>query len=124
MKKQAFTLIEILIVVILLGILAAIVIPQFTSASEQAQTSAVKSDLQTVRTQLELYKMRTVAEGGGGGSYPAGTAAEMLTTLKDGGYLQAVPVNPFAAEGADEWTYTPATGEFRAAAGPDGFAGW
>ena len=52
MKKSAFTLVEILIVVIILGILAAIVIPQFTQASNDARTNSMRSDLQTVRSQI------------------------------------------------------------------------
>lgn len=58
MKKTGFTLVEILIVVIILGILAAIVIPQFTEASNDARQSALESDLQTVRSQLELFKVQ------------------------------------------------------------------
>ena len=56
--RKGFTLVEILIVVIILGILAAIVIPQFTEASNDARLSALISDLQTVRSQLELYKVQ------------------------------------------------------------------
>jgi len=56
--RKAFTLVEILIVVVILGILAAIVIPQFTSASEDAQISSAESQLQTVRNQIELYRVR------------------------------------------------------------------
>lgn len=57
-RKSGFTLVEILIVVIILGILAAIVIPQFTSASEDARKSSTTSLLQTVRSQVELYKLQ------------------------------------------------------------------
>lgn len=48
-KPHGFTLVEILIVVIILGILAAIVIPQFTSASQNARVSGTLSTLQTLR---------------------------------------------------------------------------
>jgi len=59
MKAQkGFTLVEILIVVVILGILAAIVIPQFTEASTEAKTSSLCTDLQTVRSQIELYKIQ------------------------------------------------------------------
>lgn len=58
MKNKGFTLVEILIVVIILGILAAIVIPQFTEASNDARESALQSDLQTARSQLELFKVQ------------------------------------------------------------------
>jgi general secretion pathway protein G len=57
-RKSGFTLVEILIVVIILGILAAIVIPQFTNASEDARKSSLVSQLQTLRSQVELYKLQ------------------------------------------------------------------
>ena len=56
--KSGFTLVEILIVVVILGILAAIVIPQFTSASTEAKESSLVSNLQTIRSQIELYKIQ------------------------------------------------------------------
>jgi general secretion pathway protein G len=55
--KKGFTLVEILIVVVILGILAAIVIPQFTEASTEAKTSSLVTDLQSVRSQIQLYKV-------------------------------------------------------------------
>jgi general secretion pathway protein G len=58
MRAKGFTLVEILIVVVILGILAAIVIPQFTDASTDAKESSLMTDLQTVRAQLELYKIQ------------------------------------------------------------------
>jgi general secretion pathway protein G len=56
--ERGFTLVEILIVVVILGILAAIVIPQFTEASTEAKTSSLVTDLQSVRSQIELYKVQ------------------------------------------------------------------
>ncbi|MEL7087296.1 MAG: prepilin-type N-terminal cleavage/methylation domain-containing protein, partial [Planctomycetota bacterium] len=57
LKAKGFTLVEILIVVVILGILAAIVIPQFTSASESAKASSLVTQLQSLRSQLELYQL-------------------------------------------------------------------
>jgi general secretion pathway protein G len=56
--KTGFTLVEILIVVVILGILAAIVIPQFADASIEAKTASLCTDLQTLRSQIELYKVQ------------------------------------------------------------------
>jgi len=96
--RKAFTLVEILIVVVILGILAAIVIPQFTNASEEAQASSAASQLSTVRNQIELFRVRNngtpPAEAtlfdDEGQTEPAGG----WTTIVNADYLRAAPVNP------------------------------
>lgn len=140
MNRKGFTLVEILIVVIILGILAAIVIPQFTEASNDARASALDSDLQTVRSQLELYKMQHI------GGYPASatlsTAAtsQLLNRTNQAGtimpadgatadypygpYLQQFPSNPYVAGAAattvgdiddgTAWEYDEDDGTFQA----------
>jgi general secretion pathway protein G len=129
-KRGGFTLVEILIVVVILGILAAIVIPQFTNASESAKVSSLISQLQTIRSQLELFQVQH------NGNYPTldDTWAIMTSTStametgpgagtagsKYGPYLQQPPINPFtetAAIGntnADGWDYTAASGQIKA----------
>ena len=57
MKKKAFTLIELIIVVSILGILAAIVIPQVEGNTVLAKESAALSSLRTLRSQINLYKL-------------------------------------------------------------------
>lgn len=93
--KRGFTLVEILIVVIILGILAAIVIPQFTSASTEARENSLRSQLQTLRSQIELYKLQH------GDAVPdlITSWAPLTGTTTFGGntygpYLQTVPANP------------------------------
>jgi general secretion pathway protein G len=132
--KRGFTLVEILIVVVILGILAAVVIPQFTNASTEAKTSSLCADLQTARSQIELYKVQhnDLLPG-------AGTAlwVEAMTGKTDvagavnangpyGPYLQKLPRNQFndlstvridgAAAGAntDGWRFDSTTGAFLA----------
>jgi general secretion pathway protein G len=118
-RNKGFTLVEILIVVIILGILAAIVIPQFTEASNDARTSALASDLQTVRSQLELYKVQHLEVYPGtdpsDGSFSAtlfktqmtsrtnsaGTVGTDATLFPLGPYLQKFPENPFAIANKD-----------------------
>ena len=126
MSRKGFTLVEILIVVIILGILAAIVIPQFTQASDDARTSALASDLQTVRSAVELYKVQHL-ERLPGKDYTAGGAGvdeevvDQLTSKTDlngkvdaagtlGPYLQKFPTNPFVATGGNEIDYTASGG--------------
>jgi len=58
MKKKGFTLVELIIVVTILGIMAAIVIPTFQGNVATAKESASKSNLMTIRTQIELYKLQ------------------------------------------------------------------
>ncbi len=65
MEKKGFTLVEILIVVAILGIMAAIVIPTFQGNVAQAKESASKTNLGTMRAQIELYRLHH-------NSYPPG----------------------------------------------------
>ena len=118
--KSGFTLIEILIVVVILGILAAIVIPQFTDASTEAKTSSLCSDLQTMRSQIELYKVQHNDDLPGNGTGGA-TFIESLTGYTDidgtvkaapgtgvyGPYLQKIPMNQFVDSNGIDMTGTP-----------------
>jgi len=100
---RGFTLVEILIVVIILGILAAIVIPQFTNASSDAQRSSIQTTLQTIRGQIELFKIQhgdSVPDfvGGGWDMMTGKTNSADLTASNAAGtfgpYLQNAPANP------------------------------
>jgi general secretion pathway protein G len=55
---QGFTLVEILIVVVILGILAAIIIPQFGNASQSSRVSSLQTQLQTLRSQLQVFQVQ------------------------------------------------------------------
>lgn len=99
--QKGFTLVEILIVVVILGILAAIVIPQFSEASTEARLNSLSSNLQTMRSQISLYKVQH------NDNPPALNTFENQMTKKTlqngdvdaagtfGPYLQNVPRNPF-----------------------------
>lgn len=71
--QRGFTLIELLIVVIILAILAAIVIPQFSSATVDAQEAALDSNLNALRSAIDLYKVQH------NGKYPGAVAATGAT---------------------------------------------
>jgi general secretion pathway protein G len=80
-KPDGFTLVELLIVVIILAILAAIVIPQFSAATTDAQEAALDSNLNGLRSVIELYKAQhasypgAVATTGGTCAATKGTGA-------------------------------------------------
>jgi len=99
--KSGFTLVEILIVVVILGILAAIVIPQFTDASTEAKMSSLCSDLQTMRSQIELYKIQhnDALPGAGTASFTASLTAQTNVAgaagTDYGPYIQKIPTNQF-----------------------------
>ena len=123
MRNKGFTLVEILIVVVILGILAAIVIPQFSDASTQSKVSSAASSVQTMRSQLSLYKIQhndnlpTVALFED--AMTLCSDAEATDAADYGPYLKSVPKNPFnnsdsiaAADAADVgWVYDAVTGE-------------
>jgi len=95
-RRRGFTLIEILIVVVILGILAAIVIPQFSSASNEAAVSSVRSQLQTLRSQVELFRVQNNGYPVDGAIFSNATAEQQggFATLVSDGYLQRLPEVP------------------------------
>jgi len=132
--RSGFTLVEILIVVVILGILAAIVIPQFTEASTEAKTSSLCTDLQTMRSQIELYKIQHNDNLPGAGTASFADALTAQTNVAGaagtdyGPYLQKIPTNQFnnlatiEVEAVDTglgggnagWHFNTATGAFHA----------
>lgn len=95
---RGFTLIEILIVVIILGILAAIVIPQFAGASQDARTQSLRSTVQTLRSQIALYKLQhgdalPDLTASSGNNWTLLTATSTFQGNTVGPYMQATPSN-------------------------------
>ena len=70
-RPNGFTLVEILIVVVIMAVLAAMVIPQFTTSTDDAKASTLLANLRTMRAQLELYRFHH------DGSLPTITASSL-----------------------------------------------
>jgi len=63
-KRSAFTLIELLLVLVILAVLAAVVVPKFTNRSEQARQTAAKTDIKTIESAIETFEVEN-------GRYPS-----------------------------------------------------
>ena len=124
-SARAFTLVEMLLVLVILAVLAAIVIPKFTGRSQQAKETAAKSQISNFELALDAFEVDT-------GFYPQGSAG--LSALVDqpngaqnwkGPYLKkGVPVDPWG----NSYVYTypgknNAKGYDLMSVGPDGRAG-
>ena len=122
-KEKGFTLIEIMVVVIILGILAAIIVPRVVDRPEQARIVKAKQDILAIQDALDLYKLDN-------GFYPTNeqglqalvikpTLSPVPQNSKDGAYLPRLPLDPWGkpyfysnpgvhnSSGIDIFTYGP-----------------
>ena len=127
--RRGLSLIELMIIVAILGILAAIVLPTFSNANETAKASSLQSQLNTVKKALLLYKTDH------NDLYPTDTQLitnqwQALTNTTDidgeisgseyGPYFQKPPINAFkntsvvAADNSAAWQYDASTGRIHA----------
>jgi len=132
--KRAFSIAELMIVLAVLGILAAIVVPHFRSYTTQAKEAVAKDHLRLLRSAIELYAVQHHGVPPGykdndPGTTPSSVYFQQQTVLA-GNYLRKMPENPFnnldtmnvignnealpaAATGDYGWVYQPATKTIR-----------
>jgi general secretion pathway protein G len=133
-RKHGFTLVEVLIVVVIMAVLAATIIPQFSDSTKDAKASTVEFNLHTLRSQIELYKSQH------DGKLPTDTLVELTSKTNRNGtigttsafpygpYVRVLPMNPFSnsntvkvitsspatagdVTGTGGWLYNATTGE-------------
>jgi general secretion pathway protein G len=124
-RQRGFTLIEIMVVVVIIGLLAAVVIQQLSGNVDDARIAKAKQDIRTIETALTLYKLdnfRYPTTEQGLDALVHKPADPNLTHWKDGGYVKRVSKDPW---GRDYIYESPGThGDFDLSSlGADGQAG-
>ena len=101
-RRIGFTLVEVLIVVVIMAILAATIIPQFSDSSKDAKESNLRFNLHTLRSQIELYKSQHDGVVPQTANLPELSNKTTLAgdigntrTHKFGPYIRQIPANPF-----------------------------
>jgi general secretion pathway protein G len=88
--EAGFTLLELMIVMVVIGILAAIAIPSYTANVKRAKEAVLHEDLHTMRSAIDSY------------TYDKQKAPQSLDDLVQGGYLKSMPVDPMTHR-SDTW---------------------
>jgi len=124
-RQRAFTLIELLLVLVILGILAAIVVPKFSGRTEQARMTAAQSQIATFGPALDAFEVDN-------GYYPKGKSGlnDLVQQPRDaqgwrGPYLKSdIPLDPWGHPYVYEYPgkHNPASYDLMSL-GPDGRAG-
>lgn len=98
-RQRGFTLIEIMVVVVILGILASIIAPQIMGAPDQARITKAKQDIRAIEAALKLYRLDNyrypTMEQGLMALVEKPTTPPVPENWKPGGYLDRLPVDPW-----------------------------
>ncbi|MBU1215326.1 MAG: type II secretion system major pseudopilin GspG [Gammaproteobacteria bacterium] len=98
-RHSGFTLIELMVVILIIGVLAALVVPKVMSRPDEARITAAKQDIATISQALNLYKLdngrHPSTEQGLAGLVKKPTIAPIPNNWKSEGYLDRVPKDPW-----------------------------
>lgn len=98
-QQNGFTLIEIMVVVIILGILGTLVVPKIMGRPDEARVVAAKQDISSIMQALNLYRLDNSrypsTEQGLRALVTRPTQEPLPSNYKDGGYLSKVPTDPW-----------------------------
>lgn len=106
-KEGGFTLLELLIVIVIIGILAVLIIPNLVSGPQRARDAQRKSDLRNIKTALETYYNDNNSYPTAGGVSCTPSASNCLGTVLTTGstpYMKVVPNDP---KGGQNYSYLP-----------------
>jgi general secretion pathway protein G len=98
-SQRGFTLIEIMVVVIIIGILAAVIVPNLVGETDKARINAAKHDIQTLGSMLDRYKMDNFkypsTDQGLDALVEKPSGQPEPKNYKQGGYIKKLPKDPW-----------------------------
>jgi general secretion pathway protein G len=141
--RRGFTLVELLVVIVVLAVLAAIVLPKFLGAGQRSKEAALKSDLKILRNAISLFLTDTSAypaaladlastSAPASGLDSAGAAKTIAAADWNGPYIEELPNDPISSAAFTYYTSTAGghkVGEVRSSASGNGldgtaYSGW